>query len=105
MPGNLLVDQGRLSAVIDWGSLDVGDPAYDLMPAWNLLPPGPRRVFLDDTGADAAAVRRGRGWALAQAIGCLGYHRVTNPRCRASRSGRCGPCWSPSRPGPACAPP
>ncbi len=38
MPGNLLVDGDRLSAVIDFGCLGVDDPACDLFPAWNLLP-------------------------------------------------------------------
>jgi aminoglycoside phosphotransferase (APT) family kinase protein len=38
MPGNLLVHGGRLTAVIDFGCLGVGDPACDLFPAWNLLP-------------------------------------------------------------------
>lgn len=40
MPGNLLVRDGRLSAVIDLGTVGIGDPAVDLMPAWNLLPAG-----------------------------------------------------------------
>lgn len=79
MPGNLLVRDGRLTAVIDWSTCDVGDPAYDLMPAWNLFEAGPREVFLSELGADEAAVLRSRGWALAQAIGGLGYYRETNP--------------------------
>ena len=43
LPGNLLVVDGRLSAVIDFGSLNVGDPACDLQPAWNLFPGARRR--------------------------------------------------------------
>ncbi|WP_326807134.1 MULTISPECIES: aminoglycoside phosphotransferase family protein [unclassified Streptomyces] len=43
MPGNLLVDGGRLSAVIDFGCAGAGDPACDLFPAWNLLPAGAGR--------------------------------------------------------------
>jgi len=80
MPGNLLLtDAGRLSAVIDWSSFDVGDPAYDLMPAWNLFTGAAREVFLAESGADSEAVLRSRGWALAQAVGCLGYYESTNP--------------------------
>ncbi|MFT9477856.1 aminoglycoside phosphotransferase family protein [Streptomyces sp. Mo3] len=43
MPGNLLVADGRLSAVIDFGTAGVGDPACDLIPVWNLLPATPIR--------------------------------------------------------------
>ena len=44
-PQNLLCVDGRLNAVIDWGGLGVGDPACDLLPAWNLLPADARNVF------------------------------------------------------------
>lgn len=80
MPGNLLLtDTGCLSAVIDWSSFDVGDPAYDLMPAWNLFTGAAREVFLAESGADSHTVLRSRGWALAQAVGCLAYYESTNP--------------------------
>ena len=36
-PDNLLALDGRLSEVIDWGGLGVGDPATDLLPAWDLF--------------------------------------------------------------------
>ena len=45
MPGNLLVREGRLAAVIDLGCVCVGDPAVDLMPAWNLMGPGGRHAY------------------------------------------------------------
>ncbi len=45
MPGNLLLDDGRLSAVIDWGGSGMGDPAVDLMVAWNVLDARGRAVF------------------------------------------------------------
>lgn len=79
MPGNLLVHDGGLTAVIDWGQCQVADPSVDLQPAWNLLPAGPRETFRVAVGADDDAWVRGRGWALAQAIGCLWYYRETNP--------------------------
>jgi aminoglycoside phosphotransferase (APT) family kinase protein len=71
---NLLVEDGRVSAVIDWGSAGVGDPACDVMVAWKLLPPDARRVFRAALEIDDATWRRGRGWAVSQAIGALGYY-------------------------------
>ncbi|WP_078606489.1 aminoglycoside phosphotransferase family protein [Streptomyces violaceorubidus] len=79
MPGNLLVGGGRLSAVIDFGCMGVGDPACDLFPAWNLLPSGAREVFREALGVDDATWRRGRGRALSQALIALPYYRGTNP--------------------------
>jgi aminoglycoside phosphotransferase (APT) family kinase protein len=71
---NLLVQDGRLSAVIDWGSAGVGDPACDAMVAWKLLPPDARRVFRAALAIDDGMWRRGRGWAVSQAIGALAYY-------------------------------
>jgi aminoglycoside phosphotransferase (APT) family kinase protein len=79
MPGNLLVDAGRLAAVIDFGCLGVGDPACDLFPAWNLLPTDAREVFREALGVDDATWIRGRGRTLSQALIALPYYRSTNP--------------------------
>ncbi|GAB1509393.1 aminoglycoside phosphotransferase family protein [Actinophytocola sp. KF-1] len=79
MPGNLLVSGGRLTAVIDFGCLGTGDPACDLFPAWNLLPPGARRAFRDALDVDDATWRRGRARTLSQALIALPYYRTTNP--------------------------
>jgi aminoglycoside phosphotransferase (APT) family kinase protein len=62
--GNLLVEQGELSAVIDFGGLGVGDPACDMTIAWTLLDPSSRKVFRERLGVDVAIWERGRGWAL-----------------------------------------
>ncbi|MFD8979334.1 aminoglycoside phosphotransferase family protein [Streptomyces sp. NPDC059564] len=78
MPGNLLVDGGRLGAVIDFGCAGVGDPACDLFPAWNLLPAGAREVFRAAVGVDDATWTRGRGRTLSQALIALPYYRGTN---------------------------
>jgi aminoglycoside phosphotransferase (APT) family kinase protein len=78
MPGNLLVRDGRLAAVIDCEGLCVGDLAVDLMAAWNFLPAGPRDTFRRELAVDDAAWTRGRGWALCQAIGALPYYVETN---------------------------
>ncbi|MGW2628944.1 aminoglycoside phosphotransferase family protein [Streptomyces chattanoogensis] len=79
MPGNLLVDGGRLTSVIDFGCMGVGDPACDLFPAWNLLPADGREVFREALGVDDATWRRGRGRTLSQALIALPYYRRTNP--------------------------
>jgi aminoglycoside phosphotransferase (APT) family kinase protein len=73
------VVDGRLSAVIDFGSLGVGDPAADLQPAWNSFAGPSRDVFLAELGADDAARQRGRGWVLCQALIALPYYWHTNP--------------------------
>lgn len=79
MPGNLLVDGGRLTSVIDFGCMGVGDPACDLFPAWNLLPADARKVFRDALGVDDATWIRGRGRTLSQALIALPHYRKTNP--------------------------
>lgn len=79
MPGNLLVDGGRLAAVIDFGCTGVGDPACDLFPAWNLLPADAREVFRAKLDVDDATWERGRGRTLSQALVALPYYRKTNP--------------------------
>ncbi|MEV7045864.1 aminoglycoside phosphotransferase family protein [Amycolatopsis sp. NPDC051061] len=79
MPSNLLLRDGRLTGVLDWATAGVGDPACDLIPAWNLLTAATRQVFRDAVGADEATWTRGRGWALAMAVIQLPYYRHTNP--------------------------
>lgn len=79
LPGNLLVVEGRLSAVIDWGGLHVGDPACDLQPAWNLFTGTSRAPYRAELSVDGASWLRGRGWALAQAVIALPYYWDTNP--------------------------
>ncbi|WP_246212841.1 phosphotransferase [Streptomyces abyssomicinicus] len=79
MPGNLLTERGRLAGVIDVGQAGVADPAQDLQPAWNLFGPAAREAFRLALDADDDAWDRGKGWALAQAVGCLWYYRETNP--------------------------
>jgi aminoglycoside phosphotransferase (APT) family kinase protein len=65
-PGNLLVKDGKLSAVIDFGDLTSGDPATDLAVAWMLFLPEVRPVLRDAVGdVDDATWTRARAWALA----------------------------------------
>ncbi len=79
MPSNLLVTDGRLGGVLDFATVGVGDPACDLIPAWNLLPASAREIFRDAVGVDSATWARGRGWALSMALVQLPYYRETNP--------------------------
>jgi aminoglycoside phosphotransferase (APT) family kinase protein len=78
MPSNLLLADGRLAAVIDFATAGVGDPACDLIPAWNLLPASARQTFRDALDVDDAAWNRGRGRALSMALIQLPYYRETN---------------------------
>lgn len=80
MPSNLLLDDGgRLAAVIDFATAGVGDPACDLIPAWNLLPATGRQIYREALGVDDDAWNRGRGRALSMALIQLPYYRHTNP--------------------------
>lgn len=78
-PGNLLVRDGRLAAVIDWGAAGVGDPTVDLIVAWNLPPARDRPAFRAALGVDDDTWLRGRGWALSISIIQLPYYQHTNP--------------------------
>jgi aminoglycoside phosphotransferase (APT) family kinase protein len=66
--GNLLVEDGRLSAVIDWGCAGVGDPACDTVIAWTFFSGDSRAAFQDALPLDRATWARGRGWALWKAL-------------------------------------
>ena len=79
MPGNLLIAGGRLAAVIDLGGVRIGDPAVDLMPAWNLMTADQRGTYRAALDVDDATWERGRGWAIAQAIIALPYYVDSNP--------------------------
>jgi aminoglycoside phosphotransferase (APT) family kinase protein len=77
-PGNLLLQEDRLTGVLDFGCLGVGDPAVDLSVAWNLLPPVARPVFRAELSVDGDTWMRGLGWALSVALIQLPYYRETN---------------------------
>ena len=78
--GNLLLNDNRLSAVIDFGGLALGDPACDLAVAWSLFDGKAREVFRVNAAIDDAAWDRGRGWALSIAAIQLPYYRPTSPQ-------------------------
>lgn len=66
-PGNLLTQDGKLTALIDFGQLAVGDPACDLAIGWTSMDPATRAGFLAATWFDAGTIARGRAWALWKA--------------------------------------
>jgi len=67
-PTNLLVKDGRLSAVIDFGCSAVGDPACDLTIAWTFFFGQNREVFRTHLQLDDGTWERARGWALWKAL-------------------------------------
>lgn len=82
-PGNLLVDEGGLTAVIDWGMLALGDPAVDCLAAWTLLDAAARSTFRSLADVDDATWARGRGWALSIALVALPYYVDSDSRMTA----------------------
>lgn len=91
-PANVVVRDGRLAGVIDFGELCAGDPATDLSAAWILLPAGAAQRFFDAyQRADRATIVRARGWAVLRAIGLIGIGQ-------AGRLGLPGgkPTWEPA---------
>jgi aminoglycoside phosphotransferase (APT) family kinase protein len=85
--GNLLVQHGRLSAVIDFGSSAVGDPACDLAIAWTLFSGASRAAFQANLALDPGTWARGRGWALWKALITLAEYRQTDQqKAAAARS-------------------
>ncbi|WP_233427895.1 phosphotransferase [Actinokineospora spheciospongiae] len=96
-PGNVLVRDGRLRAVIDFGGIGVGDPTVDLVVAWNLLSPAGREVFRAELAVDDATWERGRGWALSIALIQLPYYRTSNPALAANARHTISEALSPGR--------
>ncbi|MEV4310470.1 aminoglycoside phosphotransferase family protein [Nonomuraea sp. NPDC049624] len=81
--GNLLTADGRLSAVIDFGGLGLGDPACDLTIAFTLMTLSSRAAFRAVLGVDDATWARGRGWALATGLNAYVTYAAVNPRVAA----------------------
>ncbi|MEV0290091.1 aminoglycoside phosphotransferase family protein [Kribbella sp. NPDC050820] len=67
-PANVVVANGTLTGVVDFGDVCVGDPATDLAAAWILLPDGAAGRFFERYPVDEATVRRARGWAVTRAL-------------------------------------
>ncbi|MEK4462801.1 aminoglycoside phosphotransferase family protein [Paenibacillus sp. FSL H8-0315] len=78
-PGNILVKDGQLCAVIDFGILGVGDPACDAAMAWTFFDEASRRIFKKVLNMDAQTWNRARGWALWKALITYNRNRYSNP--------------------------
>ena len=76
---NLLVDGGRLCAVIDFGGVGVGDPAADVIAGWSVLGHIGRATFRRALDVDDGTWSRARGYALHQAVLIIPYYSETNP--------------------------
>jgi aminoglycoside phosphotransferase (APT) family kinase protein len=77
--GNLLVRDGRLAAMIDFGCMAIGDPACDLVLAWTYLDGDAREAFRHAFPEDADLWARARGWALWKALRTLASWDVPRP--------------------------
>jgi aminoglycoside phosphotransferase (APT) family kinase protein len=75
---NVLVDQGKVAAIIDFGMAGAGDPAADVIAAWSVFGRAGRAVYRAALGVDDGTWRRARGYALFQVSG-IAYYRETNP--------------------------
>lgn len=82
---NLLVADGRLAAVLDLGSVSIGDPTVDLHGAWEVLDGPARAAFAARLGVSEAEWLRGRAWALGIALGALSYYWDSMPGRRDDR--------------------
>jgi aminoglycoside phosphotransferase (APT) family kinase protein len=76
---NVLTIDGDVSAVIDFGAAGLGDPAVEMIVAWDPLLAGARTTYRAAVDVDDGTWARGRGWALSVALNALGYYRGTNP--------------------------
>jgi aminoglycoside phosphotransferase (APT) family kinase protein len=76
---NLLVDEGRICAVIDFGGAGTGDPAADVIAAWSVFGHAGREAFRSALDVDDGTWNRARGYALHQAAMIIPYYPDTNP--------------------------
>jgi aminoglycoside phosphotransferase (APT) family kinase protein len=84
--GNLLVREGRLAAVLDFGTSGIGDPACDTVIAWTFLSGSSRDRFRAELDVDADTWSRGRGWGLWKAlITLVGYLERDAPEAAVAR--------------------
>jgi aminoglycoside phosphotransferase (APT) family kinase protein len=80
LPGNILVQNNRLCAVIDFSDVGIGDPACDLVIAWCLFNARSRNIFRENlVNIDNNTWERSRGWALSIALILLPYYKISNP--------------------------
>lgn len=102
---NLLVREGRLLAVLDFGGLSIGDPTIDLVVAWQLLDRAARTTFREAVAVDDVTWRVACGWVLVLSVMGLPYYWDTmRERClrglHAGREALADLSGSSPRPGP-----
>ena len=91
-PANVVVEDGALAGVVDFGDMATGDPATDLAAAWVLLPDGAAEPFFDAYAvADEATILRARGLAVAKALFLIS---IGNAGDKGLRGGK--PTWGPA---------
>jgi aminoglycoside phosphotransferase (APT) family kinase protein len=77
-PGNILVKEGKLNAIIDFGVLGIGDPACDAAMAWTFFDDNSRKLFKNALNMDEETWNRARGWALWKALITYNWNRNSN---------------------------
>lgn len=77
-PGNILIKNGKLRAVIDFGILGVGDPSCDAAMAWTFFDDRSRKTFKNALNFDEETWNRARGWALWKALITYDYNKQSN---------------------------
>ena len=91
-PANVVVADGTLTGVVDFGELCAGDPATDLSAAWMLLPDGAAARFLESYGThDTALITRARAWATARAFGLIAIGQAGDQGLPGGK-----PTWGPA---------
>lgn len=75
---NWLVRNKRITGVIDWATMGIGDPACDVMVAWKLHSPAARDAFREYLPTDDVTWARAKGWVVSQAVGVLAYYTPEN---------------------------
>ena len=75
---NWLVRDRRITGVIDWGAMGIGDPACDLMVAWKLHSAEARDAFKEAMPTDDATWERAHGWVIWQSVAALAYYTPEN---------------------------
>ena len=83
--GNLLVENGRLSTIIDFGTSGIGDPSCDLAIAWTFFDGESREAFRAAVEVDDATWARGRGWTLWKALITVAGHDANQAEAERSR--------------------
>lgn len=77
-PGNILIENGKLCAVIDFGILGVGDPSCDAAMAWTFFDDSSRKTFKNALNFDTETWNRARGWALWKTLISYNYNKQSN---------------------------